>query len=78
MLLHVQQWKETKQTRVSFLWNGIIELFAWKVFTESFTEQADLKRKICSGGIGPLFKGFIICLLANSYKIQCRKQVETT
>ena len=56
----------------------MIELFAGKVLTESFTEQADLKHKIYSGRIGPLFKGFIICLLANSYKIQCRKQAETT
>jgi len=46
------------------------------VFTEGVTEQADLKRKICSSGIEFLFKGFIICLLANSYKIQCRKQAE--
>ena len=48
------------------------------MFTEGFTEQADLKHKICSSGIGALFKGFIICLLANSYKIQCRKQAEIT
>ena len=48
------------------------------MFTEGFTEQANLKHKICSSGIGSLFKGFIIRLLANSYKIQCRKQAETT
>ena len=27
------------------------------MFTEGFTEQADLKHKICSSGIGSLFKG---------------------